>query len=487
MTESPSLTPPRRRWLRFSLRTLLLCVLLIGSSATLWWNWGPWLPEFVLRSPPDLVQADLLRHGRGLILLFDHPVDKDRRINEIQYIELPSGRIRYSVRSGIGGGYVRISTGESTIQLFNHAPSAQNIPLMDSWNIETGERLDSDRIFHGSRNISVQFSHEDRFVYVCSDFTGERTLLKFPELTPAGNLDELFKNDFDSNDHPIARSGTFSPLGSWFVNFVTAEKVQFIDLKSNFEMRELVLPYGEDTRWRRLVFSPNERVLALEYLPSHAGATNKVMLVGAISFASGDLDPRHRFNSLPYFSKSGEYFVVRNSDDATKEIRRTSDPQTPLWKSQPGPLDWIGDNVLRCDSQVTLLDGATGVTLWQQPFNTQVRTGSITSTEYIALHDAPGSLLLCILNAHTGRTELNTHDWRWSAQCGELHSTEFCGDSSCFLAYSRTDTRIRNLAVARRHSYRWGLASVPEFWLTLVLGAGFLWSVWRDRRLGMRA
>ncbi|MCK6473411.1 MAG: WD40 repeat domain-containing protein [Planctomycetes bacterium] len=31
---------------RFSLRSLLLCVLLIGSAACLWLNWGPWVPAF---------------------------------------------------------------------------------------------------------------------------------------------------------------------------------------------------------------------------------------------------------------------------------------------------------------------------------------------------------------------------------------------------------------------------------------------------------
>ena len=39
-----------------------------------------------------------------------------------------------------------------------------------------------------------------------------------------------------------------------------------------------------------------------------------------------------------------------------------------------------------------------------------------------------------------------------------------------------------------RRPWQWyGPAYLPEFWLTLVLGVGFLWSVWRDRRLGTRA
>jgi len=36
-----SAAAPARRRLQFSLRTLLLFVLLAGSGAELWWNWGP--------------------------------------------------------------------------------------------------------------------------------------------------------------------------------------------------------------------------------------------------------------------------------------------------------------------------------------------------------------------------------------------------------------------------------------------------------------
>ena len=34
----------------------------------------------------------------------------------------------------------------------------------------------------------------------------------------------------------------------------------------------------------------------------------------------------------------------------------------------------------------------------------------------------------------------------------------------------------------RRPEYWWGLAWLPEFWLTVALGCVFVWSVWRDRR-----
>ena len=41
--------------------------------------------------------------------------------------------------------------------------------------------------------------------------------------------------------------------------------------------------------------------------------------------------------------------------------------------------------------------------------------------------------------------------------------------------------RLRVLS-ARRPEYWWGLAWLPEFWLTHLLALGFIWSLWRDRR-----
>ncbi len=34
----------------------------------------------------------------------------------------------------------------------------------------------------------------------------------------------------------------------------------------------------------------------------------------------------------------------------------------------------------------------------------------------------------------------------------------------------------------RRPEYRWGIVCLPEFWLTLIFGPAFIWSLVRDRR-----
>src|SRR5260221_14434888 len=62
-------TIARRRWLpRFSLRTLLYAVLLIGSTTTLWWHWKPWALQRTLRGHANSVRsASFSPDGRRIV------------------------------------------------------------------------------------------------------------------------------------------------------------------------------------------------------------------------------------------------------------------------------------------------------------------------------------------------------------------------------------------------------------------------------------
>jgi len=57
---------------RFSLRTLVVFMLLCTSGLGLWWHWGPWYLKRVLAQPPDVVHIARFREGgRRAEVIFD--------------------------------------------------------------------------------------------------------------------------------------------------------------------------------------------------------------------------------------------------------------------------------------------------------------------------------------------------------------------------------------------------------------------------------
>jgi WD40 repeat protein len=60
---------------------------------------------------------------------------------------------------------------------------------------------------------------------------------------------------------------------------------------------------------------------------------------------------------------------------------------------------------------------------------------------------------------------------------------EFSPDKNHLLTAGEEDRRdMAYLWSRRRPEYWWGVAWLPEFWLTALFSAAFAWSVWRDRR-----
>ena len=81
VTMAPGALQLARRWLpslRFSLRTLLIFMLLIGSGTTLWLNWSPWALERVLSAPPNESIEFLAISHRGDRLLSTSSLGTDR-------------------------------------------------------------------------------------------------------------------------------------------------------------------------------------------------------------------------------------------------------------------------------------------------------------------------------------------------------------------------------------------------------------------------
>jgi hypothetical protein len=61
----------------------------------------------------------------------------------------------------------------------------------------------------------------------------------------------------------------------------------------------------------------------------------------------------------------------------------------------------------------------------------------------------------------------------------ECNDGDIASDGTCILVKAAP---IMKILCRRRPEYWWGLAWLPEFWLSLVFSGAFIWSVWRDRR-----
>src|SRR6185295_18512844 len=88
----------RRRWRpRFSLRTLVLFVLTLGSGGTLWWNWGPWGPEITLSESGEIFNTRLMRDWSGVLYLVRSKDQRGKISSEVKFRELPGGATRYAI------------------------------------------------------------------------------------------------------------------------------------------------------------------------------------------------------------------------------------------------------------------------------------------------------------------------------------------------------------------------------------------------------
>ena len=94
--------PLRRKWLCFSLRTLLLIVLLIGSSATLWWNWGTFSCK--VEGGYAAYHAEFSDDGTLLLLLYESL--QTQEVERLEAVDIETGQ-RRAVISNIpsNGGY----------------------------------------------------------------------------------------------------------------------------------------------------------------------------------------------------------------------------------------------------------------------------------------------------------------------------------------------------------------------------------------------
>ena len=122
-------TTAKRRWRpRFSLRTLLLCTLLVGSGTTLWWHWEPWRLER---------QLACANHSNRFCLSPDGSLAATSiQANEVQVWDVRSNR-KIAVMSGHTQGIVHALFSPDQKQLLTTSIEC----TIRLWEISSGREL----------------------------------------------------------------------------------------------------------------------------------------------------------------------------------------------------------------------------------------------------------------------------------------------------------------------------------------------------------
>lgn len=350
-------------WLRFSLRTLLILVLLAGSAGGLWWQWAPWDLERSFCSHEDIAYG--VRFSP----------DGERIVTGGE-----DGKVRvWLVKSG--ANELTIDCNAGSVFAAEFSP--------DGKQILTGHRDGTVRLWELSKEVSTLRAHTS-WVRAAS---------------------------FSRSGREILTAGNDKTVKVWDREGGTAR----LTIK------------GFDGGPVCARFSPDDKYIAAGDLYGQ----------GKLWWASdgktcGELRGHtKRVTSIEFSPDSNQ--VVSSSYDATARI----------WNRQTASQEHL---LLHPDSVFSACFSTDG---------TQVFT---------ACRDG----IVRIWNAMTGKEMGKLLHREGSAVCVSMSA------DGRRLAVTQ-GTGVLNIWHRRRPEYWWGIAWLPEFWLTAFFAVALIWSVWRDR------
>jgi len=474
MAESPSLTPPRRRWLRFSLRTLLLFVLLIGSAATLWWNWGPWTVAFSVEAPGRVTAVEFSDDDAFLIIHYG-----ESRSYENGGLDI------YCTQNGLRHALIKDQPGTNGARL--DGSYVEFVVISDGFRPFLWEEFN---LFDWRENRPLpckeKMLHDNQPPVEwgwCKEFVAARygkswLVYKLPEFNVVYESPTNARVDFLS-DGRLAVSHNH-PLRLREVTVQQTRQLEILDLRTGKSVRSPLAPNDLNVHVTNITEQRNCAYIEIEY--SLGAAYHKQMMD---SF-NGTLSPfrlfRRRFidcgnRALVGGEQGGADLIDVQSGCVLKHFEENNynlrfSPHCDLvLNPEKGEAFDVKDFKLRWKIDWTdLFYSGDGRFLCAQRAND-------ANKEETAIVDPQNGAELWRLSP-----------WRERQIHAQFPFLRWNHHSADFVVWSQEEpgSRYATLFRLRRPVAMYGPAYLPEFWLTLVLGTGFLWSVWRDRRLGRR-
>ena len=471
------MTPPEQpvpsakavqRWfprVRFSLRTLLLLVLLIASGGTLWWNWGPWRVSRVLPEQRNEIKtAAISADGSWVMTTFDSvgrikgaqrgAVNSTDDQNQIQFWRTADGTLLKSFAGGypaspdaLGGASTALSPNERWVQM----SSLDGMSHFEKiWDRETGEEL----TFPEKNSVEgLPFPGFVSSSFWCQKFSTDDRYIAIERSAGISVFDAKSRVcEFVSPTTRIPAGCSFSADGR-FLSAVPDDKSVLLWNVAEHRI-EWVTNLGLDPSkiyWCESAFSPDASMLAVW---THNLQPNQTKI---FSVKTGELN-QSLTGSCP--QSSSESVMPSNSR---------------------GPFSPDGTRI------VTV--GEDGASVWDIKTGAHLLTFPLSnnwdSWKVICAFSPDGKRIISV--------ETDTPK-AWSALTGEalplLNSDRRCIFPRAFSSDGKwmvwKNGKHADIWRLTRREQWWGVISLFEFWLTVVLGAGLVWSFWSDRRLGRR-
>lgn len=451
--------PPRAGWrLRFSLRTLLCGVLLLGCAALTWLNGGPWFIDFVIQEPSVIYQSGFS----------------------------PDGRFVYTVSKAPG---VRVDTkyGFAKVVTFRDARSGA---VRGSWRFEQALdnlHFESPDYFRLCVN-SGKLQH-----YVYTHFESGVQTEQFPSApTLPASISKFTMPKVVSHNGKWEATATFADTMAFpnlsFNQLILTEVATGVKVRADLTDNAMYIG-----GWICL-FTPNDdRVIV-----SFDRSTFVVEIPTGKTLANWPFELCKGVDEMGLVSPDFEYLILAGSGRNGYSLVKRDD-STKITFLNGYPLGFSSDSrrVYSLDRRsVNAIDVGSGKLLWE-------RSGfqSFSPDFEFFFADIPGKYIASICDGRTGTVLFEPKSWvaeqgfltsrtqKTFGRSGQFLTSAFDYGKSEMYSCPNADGSIKNddshedwkrVCVWSRRGLR-GFVSMPEFWATVGFACALLWSLWRDR------
>ncbi|HEY3321739.1 MAG TPA: WD40 repeat domain-containing protein [Planctomycetota bacterium] len=446
----------KRRWrLRFSLRTLILFVLLVGSAGGLWWRWEAWYIERLLRNEPNesfggaafspdgktfAVRTEThirvwptTGGGQPRVLTLDAP-----QILSVEFS--PDGGTLYACcqKEKDWNNYYwqfwetrswtkRAIVSDTWYRSFSHDGKY----LLDSSHLRMANVEDGKQVLCvGKPTGAVWGFFPPPEGEQAQKINAAKTLQEYAE-----HAREFLVSSTVSGDKRVAATNILDTSTTRIWNLISGEKLSEIPVVERaFRLSPdgSMLSTWNETEGAYSIWDTRSAALRVKLpVPGHVPVTTGVEHYEAFS-QHGKLFAASREGVLRVWDCG----AARLKYEKTIDLDGYALPQS------------FHDNDSRMALIVRLPDGR----------------------QCVELRKSENGDLLARFNVHP---DFNLAPFVLSPDCSRI-----------VMPYNDFDERGSLVAVChrRRPEQWWGVAWLPEFWLTIVFSGGLVWSVWRDRR-----